>query len=231
MGDEQEAGPKPNKANIDDEFLRHPHSGAFVRNPFLDKSRSVPVLLQVSEFDHNCLDEALADWHCIKVTEASLREMTSSPTAMPSSPQSSLQRAALSRLRDLPTAYEFQLTLKKSTFVPPKHARRRPVEAKTPNGIMVDKVNVEVRDAIATGPGAGLRIEAVNEGLVAVWNRTHPVLQVKPNDCFVRVNDKKDVQGMLEELTQSENLKITVQRAPPDRRGSKSSVVSNMIAG
>mmetsp|Transcript_100557 Transcript_100557/g.313442 ORF Transcript_100557/g.313442 Transcript_100557/m.313442 type:complete len:232 (-) Transcript_100557:81-776(-) len=225
MADDEEVGRKPNKASIDDEFLRHPHSGAFVRNPLLDKSRSVPVLFQVSEFDHNCLEEAMADWHCIKVSESGLREMTGTGPPMPSSPSSSLQRAALSRLRDLPSSYEFSVLLKKSTFQPPKHARRRPIEPKTAGGVVVEKVNVEVRDAASTSL-AGLRVEAVHEGLVAAWNRTHPVLQVRPSDFFVRVNEKKDAQGMLEELAQADSLKLTVRRAPPERQGSRGSVES-----
>uniref|UniRef100_A0A7S1RG42 Uncharacterized protein n=1 Tax=Alexandrium catenella TaxID=2925 RepID=A0A7S1RG42_ALECA len=229
MADDENLGSKPNKANIDDEFLRHPHSGAFVRNPLLDKSRSVPVLFQVSEFDHNCLEEAMADWHCIKVSESGLREMTTSP-AVPSSPQSSLQRAALSRLRDLPSSYEFVVVLKKSTFQQPKHARRRPIEPKSANGVVIEKVNIEVRDAAAAGLGAGLRVEAVHEGLVAVWNRTHPVLQVRPTDFVVRVNEKKDAQGMLEELLQGDSLKIAVRRAPPERLGSRGSVESATLA-
>mmetsp|Transcript_29300 Transcript_29300/g.68118 ORF Transcript_29300/g.68118 Transcript_29300/m.68118 type:complete len:229 (+) Transcript_29300:136-822(+) len=224
MADDETPGPKPHKANVDDEFLRHPYSGAFVRNPLLDKSRSVPVLLQAREFEHNCLEEALADWDCIKVSESSLREMTAM-VPNPSSPHTPLQRAALSRLRDLPSSYEFVVLLKKSTYQA-KHTRRRPIEAKTANGVMIDKVCVEVRDTAAAGLGAGLRVEAVNEGLIAVWNRTHPVLQVKPGDTFIRVNEKRDIQGMLEELVQSENLKVTVRRLPPERRGSKSSVES-----
>mmetsp|Transcript_100688 Transcript_100688/g.324899 ORF Transcript_100688/g.324899 Transcript_100688/m.324899 type:complete len:230 (-) Transcript_100688:93-782(-) len=226
MGDEENAGPKPNKANKDDEFLRHPHSGAFVRNPFLDKSRSVPILFQVGEFDHNCLEEALADYHCIKVSESSLKNMTGAAPMTPASPQSTLQRAALGRLRDLPTGYEFIVTLKRSTYQPPKHSRRRAIEAKTATGVMVDKVNVEVSDL----NGAVLRLEAVNEGLVAVWNRTHPVFQVKSGDLFVRVNDKRDAQGMLEELSSNENLKVTVRRAPQERRDSKISVASAALA-
>lgn len=233
MADDENLGPKPNKANIDDEFLRHPHSGAFVRNPLLDKSRSSPVLFQVSEFDHNCLEEAMTDWHCIKVSESSLREMTggapAAPVSVPSSPQSSLQRAALSRLRDLPNSYEFMVLLKKSTFVPPKHARRRPIEAKSASGVVVEKVNIEVRDAAAAGFGVGLRVEAVHEGLVAVWNRTHPVLQVRPTDCIVRINEKKDAPAMLEELAANESLKMTVRRAPPERMGSRPSVDSVTI--
>mmetsp|Transcript_28325 Transcript_28325/g.64150 ORF Transcript_28325/g.64150 Transcript_28325/m.64150 type:complete len:228 (+) Transcript_28325:64-747(+) len=218
MGEEENAGPKPNKANVDDEFLRHPHSGAFVRNPLKDKSRSLPVLFQAAEFEHNCLGDALQDWHCIQVSEASLRELTS---ASGSSGSGTLQRAALSRLRDLPTGYEFVVNLKRSTYQPPKHNRRRPIEPKTASGIMVDKVCIEVTDL-----GSSLRIESINEGLVAVWNRTHPVFQVKPLDCFASVNDKKDAATMLEELNTSENLKITVRRppTPAERRNSKLSV-------
>mmetsp|Transcript_23911 Transcript_23911/g.75778 ORF Transcript_23911/g.75778 Transcript_23911/m.75778 type:complete len:230 (-) Transcript_23911:112-801(-) len=226
MGDEP---PPQNEANIDDEFLRHPYSGAFVRNPLIDKSRSAPVLFQVREFDHNCLEKAMADWHCIKVTESGLREMTAQSS--PASPQSSLQRAALNRLRDLPSSYEFSVVLKKSTFQPPKHARRRPIEPKTANGVVIEKVNVEVRDAAAVGLGVGLRVEMVHEGLVAVWNRTHPVLQVRPSDHFVRINDKKDAQAMLEELSHAETLKLSVRRSPPERRGSKGSIAAESTTG
>lgn len=233
---------KPNRANQEDEFLRHPHSGAYIRNPFLDKSRSTPILFQAAEFDFNCLDDALHDWHCIRVTEASLKGMTlpavsssmeAEETLRPSltgkgatssstrALSSTCQRAALSRLRDLPGGYEFSVVLRKSTYVPPRNARRRAMEPKAPGGSVVDKVNMEV----STQNGKSLRIENVSDGLLVVWNRAHPFFQVNPGDEIVRVNDKRgNAQAMLEELTSTETLRLTVRRGAQERRMSANSV-------
>ena len=45
------------------------------RNPFIVKSRSQPILLQQKEYSHNCLDDTLRDWQCIRVSESGLRAM------------------------------------------------------------------------------------------------------------------------------------------------------------
>jgi len=233
MADE-DTGPKFHKAKLDDEFLRHPHSRAQIRNPLLEKNTG-PVLFQVSEFDYNCLEEVMGDYHTIKVSEKALRELTEgSPKATageipPADPavatatstsstssstmKSTLQRAALGRLRDLPAGYEFQVVLRKSTYVPPR-LRRRPIETKTSSGIVIDKVNVEVTNL----GDKGLRVEDIREGLTMVWNRNNPMLRILPGDILVRVNDKKEASAMLEECATTECIKLTVRRAPLDQR-------------
>lgn len=261
MGDEEDGVVVPNKASIDDEFLRHPHSGAFIRNPLL-KTGTAPCIFQAGEYNHNCLEEALAEWHCITVSESCFKHMmvpppavlptsaeasgndgVTSPSAplspagpdsprMPDTPrrasgqplsarsnQSTLQRAALNRLTSLPSSYEFVVTVRKSTYIAPKHSRRRAQEQKTSATTLVDKVNVEVVE----GNGM-LRVDNITEGLIAVWNRTHPVFQVKSGDYFVKVNTAAhDSSRILEELVSStDTVKITVRRFPAtDRRGSR----------
>jgi|EP00927_Polykrikos_kofoidii_P007491 hypothetical protein len=246
---EEDEGPKLNKASIDDEFLRHPHSGAYVRNPLIDKSRSVPILFQAGEFEHNCLGEALSEYQVISVSESNFRAMisptaadttlkpetTGNPTLLSGSStlagslsssgmRNTLTRAALGRLRDLPGSYEFVITLRKSTYVPPRVNRRRPVEPRTATGVLVDKANIEINDV----NGKFLRIETVNEGLISVWNRLNPAFQVRQSDLIVKVNTvSKNAPGMLEEIAAAPDLvKMTIRRSPQDpRRASHTSVV------
>lgn len=233
MGDDDDDRLKPNHANLDDEFFRHPHSGAHIRNPFLDQDARAdkPIRFPAGEFEHNCLDDALtgADYHCIRVTESSFRNMTAganfgeltleSPVAQPKSgtlPGSPLSRAALSRLRELPAGYEFDVTLKKSSFVEKGKGRRRNTEAKAGTGTLVDKLNIEVSDV----GGKALRVDAVNEGLVAGWNKSTPLFQVRPGDTIVKVNYAKRTSAMLlEELATSTDLvRMTVCRNAPECR-------------
>lgn len=235
MGDEEDEGPKPNRANIDDEFLRHPHSGAFIRNPFLDKSRSAPILFQEPEFKFNCLEEALADYHCVTVSETGFKELmrqtaqkaiaeksgdaASSGQGKSGSP---LARAALSSLNKLPTGYEFVVNVRKSTYVPRPGRRRQ--EQKQITGTLVDKLNIEVAD----DSGPGLRIEDVKEGLIATWNRQHPAFQVRPGDRLLKANMTGSTRAspaeMIEEMEQAtDQLKLVVRRAGVERRGSKCS--------
>lgn len=224
MNDDEDQGPKPNKANIDDEFLRHPHSGAFIRNPLLEKGRSLPIPLQISEFDHNCLHDALADWHCISVSESSLRDMMSASTTpravgstqdpLKTTGRTQLQRAALNRLRDLPSGYEFVVTLYKSTYVPPRIGRRRQADIRVSNGVLIDKLNIEVVDL----QGVALRIDEIKEGLITAWNRANPPFAVKQADQIVRVNGRhQNSAALIEELTVGPDmLKVTVHRPPPE---------------
>lgn len=228
---EEDTGPKVNKANIDDEFLRHPASGAFIRNPLLDKTRSTPILFQAGEFDFNCLDDALSEYKCISVSETALKEMTmgtipettmppsetlSKTGTMSSTLRSSLSRAALTRLNDLRAGYEFVVQLRKTNYQPPRMTRRRQVEAKTSNGILVDKVNCEVTPV----SGKALRIEAINEGLVSRWNQENQAFQVRQGDMIVKVNAApKNAEAMLEDMQQSPDLiKLVVRRMPTTSR-------------
>lgn len=233
---EEDEGPKFNKANIDDEFLRHPHSGAFIRNPLLDKSQSLPIIFQADEFTHNCLDDALVDYHCVTVSESAFKAMTlprpgsmdeaegevtmkpqtglMSKSASGTSLRSTLARAALGRLHQVPSGYEFVITLRKSTYVPPKSARRRNAEPRTMNGTLVDKLNIELSDM----GGKALKVENVNEGLVTTWNRANLGFQVRPMDYIIKVNSARKSADMLEELIQvnPDNVKITIRRPPPE---------------
>merc|ERR1719296_314680 len=231
MGDEEDEGrPKPNKAKLEDEFLKHPHSGASIRNPLLDKSRSTPILFQEPEFKHNCLEDALGDYPCITVSEAGFREMmrtghfiqatrdlqatggdpsTINAASPPSSP---LARAALSTLGKLPTGYEFVVTLKKSSYVP--RASRRRQEQKQTAGVVIDKLNVEVLE----DGGPGLRIEDIREGLVSTWNRGNPSFQVRQGDRIVKANlvsaAKASPAKLIEEMDQtSDVLRLSIRRA------------------
>mmetsp|Transcript_29664 Transcript_29664/g.78572 ORF Transcript_29664/g.78572 Transcript_29664/m.78572 type:complete len:230 (-) Transcript_29664:185-874(-) len=214
MADEDEGRLKPNKASPEDEFLRHPHSGAYIRNPLLSKDMSKPLLMQAPEFHHNCLEDALAEYTCITVSEATLREMIAGgagqgPTIDKGSP---LQRAALSQLRNVTDGFEFVIQLKKSSYVAPRSRRRREDEKKTPGAVSIDKVNIEVTE---DPKGYALRIEGINEGLITVWNRTHETFVVRPGDYITRVNDKRKGPAMIEELEQaSDALRVTVRRSP-----------------
>mmetsp|Transcript_53918 Transcript_53918/g.117671 ORF Transcript_53918/g.117671 Transcript_53918/m.117671 type:complete len:229 (-) Transcript_53918:117-803(-) len=223
MGDQEDDGrPKPNKANPEDEFFKCPHSGASIRNPLLEKDTSKPILLQEPEFRHNCLDEALADYTCITVTEKTLREMMEGGPALTIDKKSPLQRCALQKLRDVTGGFEFVMQLKKSSYVAPRARRMRGDDKKTPGSVMVDKVNIEVTEDPS---GYRLRIENINEGLITVWNRTHETFIVKPGDYITKVNEKRKGAAMIEELNEAgDQLRISVLRAP-DRTKSKFSNV------
>lgn len=233
MADDEDAGPKPNKANVDDEFLRHPHSGALFRNPLhpsLEKSRSTPILFQASEYHHNCLDDALNDWHCITITEDSFRNLTAGVQGETAGTSSTLKttaasslvasstrlntrlKASVNKLGELPSGYEFVVTVRKLSYIPPRN-RRRNQEPKSSAGVTIDKVNMEVVPL-----GASLRIENITEGLIAVWNRSKPFFMVKPGDHITGVNGKRDPIAMLEEMnTAPDSLRIMVRRFPSER--------------
>jgi hypothetical protein len=234
MGDEEEGGPKPNHANIDDEFLKHPHSGAQFRNPLLAKDRSQPILLQRGEFDFNCLEDAFVkeEWHCIKVSESSyqalMRNTPPKTPPTPAHPRSPLARAALNRLRDLPVGYEFALLVRKTTWVAPRGNRRRREEAKvSATGVVVDKINIEVTEGAQT-----LRVEAVREGLVSTWNQTNPAFMMKPGDEIVKVNNVRiDTAAMIQEMKDaSDQVRLIVRRPPSktDSRGSNHRAMEGM---
>jgi len=240
MADDEDDRPKINVANIDDEFLRHPHTGAFVRNPLLDKSKSTPIIFQHAEFNHNCLEAALQDYQSISVSESTFKAMTMSGISFNADPasgtlassgstgslRSTLARAALGTLRHVAAGYEFVVLIKKSTYVPPRTNRRRPIEARTNMGQIVDKLNVEVTDVA----GRVLRVEAVHEGLIGVWNRTNPAFEVRQGDSFVKVNlAKSNASAMIEEMANaSDVVRITVRRSPPERRSSKAGDLSRL---
>mmetsp|Transcript_26069 Transcript_26069/g.56552 ORF Transcript_26069/g.56552 Transcript_26069/m.56552 type:complete len:232 (-) Transcript_26069:93-788(-) len=223
MAEEEEEGPKINKANIDDEFLRHPHSGAYIRNPLLETSRSSPILFQDPEFKHNCLEEALSEYNCLTVSEASFREMMRQGSALDKRPPGSpLARAALSTLTRANRDYDFVVSVKKSTYAPPRAGRRR-AEQRQGAGTVVDKLNIEVTDDLA----GGLRVDDIKEGLIAAWNRRqHPVFQVRAGDRVIKVNGtdpyKATPQQLLSEMEQAgDAVRIVFRRPPTLRSGSQ----------
>mmetsp|Transcript_83266 Transcript_83266/g.225639 ORF Transcript_83266/g.225639 Transcript_83266/m.225639 type:complete len:239 (-) Transcript_83266:92-808(-) len=215
--DEDETARKPHKASLEDEFFRHPHTGAHIRNPFKEnKNRGLPITLQQDEFSHNSLHDTLKDWHCVTISESSLRELTAGEAPAAEAPRrpattSALQRAALGRLRNLPHSYEFSVSLRKSQFQGAGRGRRRKEERPT-LGIAIDKVNIEVSEVA----GAALRVDQITEGLMATWNRTYPPLQVRLQDEIIGVNGRVgDSAAMLEELRGADDaLRLTVRRAP-----------------
>lgn len=225
MGDEEEEGGlKPRKTAIDDEFFQHPHSGALIRNPLRDKSRSQPILFSAAEYQHNSLDETLNEWHCVNVTEASFRDMMSGfveskGSTMPARwSRNFSQRVALGKIHHSPTGYEFAVNLRKSQYVQPRHARRARPGKEQSVGTAIDKLNIEVSDV----DGTKLKVENITEGLVLAWNRTHPSFPVKVGDYITRVNDRRLNSGlMMEEMNAAlDVLRLQVQRAPPERRSS-----------
>lgn len=75
MDEEEEERPQ-HKANLNSEFLQHPESGAFFRNPLRGaKAGLLPTLLSAGEYKHNCLDEALRTCPCIKISESGFRHL------------------------------------------------------------------------------------------------------------------------------------------------------------
>ncbi|CAJ1415404.1 unnamed protein product, partial [Effrenium voratum] len=120
---EEDVGPKPNKANIEDEFLRHPGTGAFYRNPLREKADK-PILMSLGEYEFNCLDDALQTWHCVSMPEEVFRKTVLGKQAVEPIPLDTKQKAALRRLERVTGTYEFVVTVRKSQFVPPRGHRR-----------------------------------------------------------------------------------------------------------
>lgn len=76
MDEDEDSNDRPvHKANLNSEFLQHPESGAFFRNPLRGKSALLPTLLSAGEYEHNCLDEALRTCPCIKISESNFRKL------------------------------------------------------------------------------------------------------------------------------------------------------------
>jgi len=227
MADEDE-GPKPNRANVDDEFLRHPYSHAYIRNPLVEKDRSTPILFQEPEFKHNCLEEALSNYNCLTISESGFKDMLRHTSKLDpadgSAPASPSARVALSSLTRSSSSFDFVVTVQKSSYVPPRAGRRRQ-EIRPPHVTLVDKLNVEVTD----DHQGGLRVEDVKEGLIGAWNRSRcPLFRVKPGDRVIKANGTEGAPAkLLEELEQSsDNLRLTIRRAGVEhvRGNSKQSV-------
>lgn len=220
MGDDEDEGLKPRKTTVEDEFMQHPHSGALIRNPLKEKAKSQPILLSASEFNHNCLDESLGEWHCVSVNESSFRDLMrhyadTHGTNMPSSWSRTVSvqsRCSVGRVHSLTGGFDFVVQLRKSTYVAPRKKMPRPGDRKDQPGVMIDKVNIEVTDI----DGRSLRVENVSEGLVLAWNRAHPSFPVKIGDVITRVNERKtNSAAMIDELQHCPDLvRMTVHRTP-----------------
>jgi len=233
MGDEEDEGLKPRKMALEDDFMQHPDSGAFVRNPLKEKSKSMPILLSASEFNHNCLEDTLGEWHCVSVSESSFKDLMAHyadthGTSMPASwsrTVSTQSRCSLGRVHSLTGGFDFVVQLRKSTYVAPRKKPPRPGDRKDQPGVTIDKLNFEVADV----DGKTLRVENITEGLILAWNRAHPSFPVKHGDVISRVNDKKgNSSAMIEELAHCPDLvRMTVHRTPAS--GSRSA--SKLLAG
>ncbi|CAE8638901.1 unnamed protein product, partial [Polarella glacialis] len=124
MAEEDEGGMLPNQANADDEFLRHPGTGAYFRNPLRDSAEK-PVLMSLGEYQFNCLDNALSNWHCVSMSESVFRKMTIGSDASECEKTIDVRKkAALRRLDRVTGMYEFNVTIRKSQFVAPRGHRR-----------------------------------------------------------------------------------------------------------
>lgn len=200
---------KPHKATVDSDFLRHPSTGAFFRNPLKQSKASGPVVLSAGEYDFNCLDEALADWSCITIRESSLKELVGSgDSTMPLS----ASWAAMGKIKELQHGYDFIVTMRKSSYVAPRVRQGRHQATAPPGSTLVDKVNIAVSEAAS---GSQLRVDWIaSAGLVSEWNMLHPTMAVKTGDCILRVNEKKSQAAMLEELQSAANdqLRLLVHR-------------------
>jgi len=59
------------KATINSDFLQHPESGGFFRNPLKERRTGLlPTMLSEGEFKHNGMGEVLKNSPCIKISEA-----------------------------------------------------------------------------------------------------------------------------------------------------------------
>jgi len=229
-------GLQPRKASINDEWLQHPASGAFIRNPLRQKPGPNPIVFSAHEYDHNSLDEALQDWHCITVKESTLHALEGQPSS--SAFGGSSTRAIVSRLGAISSSFEFVVRLRKSAYLPPRSEGRRRQGGKeaTQSVILIDKVNIEVTDL-----DSRLRIDRMSEGLMAAWNRSNPAFIVRPGDYIVRVNGERGSgKAMVEELRAAEeSLRIVIHRsevparqsASAESRGTKSASASSEVDG
>eukprot|EP00930_Biecheleria_cincta_P074104 TRINITY_DN6132_c0_g1_i1.p1 TRINITY_DN6132_c0_g1~~TRINITY_DN6132_c0_g1_i1.p1 ORF type:complete len:218 (-),score=44.69 TRINITY_DN6132_c0_g1_i1:234-845(-) len=186
--EEEDTGPKPNQANADDEFLRHPGTGAFFRNPLKDTADK-PIIMSRGEYEHNMLDNALSTWHCVSIDEKVFRKMTHGrqpdniPEDGPAPAIDVKQKAALRRLDRVTGAYEYAITVRKSQFVAPRGHRRHAAPI-NPAAFQIEKLAI---DLLPEMDGNRLRVENIGDGLVAMWNRANPFFAVRPGDFLTKV--------------------------------------------
>lgn len=219
---EEEEGPKPNKANADDEFLRHPGTGAFFRNPLREKADK-PILMSLGEYDFNCLDDALQTWHCVSMPESVFRKTVMGKAAIEPTPLDTKQKAALRRLERVTGTYEFVVTVRKAQFVAPR-GHRRHAGTVNPQAVHLEKLYLDVVPEL---DGSRLRVEYIGDGLVAAWNRANPYFAVRLGDCIVKVDGKTN--NLFDAISSAEDmLKLTLQRVT-NRTASKASVYSEEV--
>jgi len=229
MAEEEDTGPKPNQANADDEFLRHPGTGAFFRNP-LKESTEKPIIMSQGEYEHNMLDNALSTWNCVSIDEKVFRKMTlgRQPDAIPEDePAPAIdvkQKAALRRLDRITGAYEYVITVRKSQYVAPRGHRRHAAPL-NPAALQIEKLAVDLLPE--PDINRPLRVENIGDGLVAMWNRANPFFAVRAGDYLTKVEGVRgNAQSLIDALNSAEDqLKITFRRVR-DRTASKMSVYS-----
>ena len=80
-------------------------------------------------------------------------------------------------------------------------------------------IEIDVTTIGTIGVGTGLRIEAINEGLVMQWNREHPDKQVLAGDYICEVNGLpisiENSQKMLSAIARCSDLKLLFKRGQP----------------
>lgn len=188
-------------AQLNDDYLRHPETGGFFRNPFKDAAQETPICLSANEFEHNRLEDALLDWHCISVSQSGFQSMTHGCQGT-QAPAARSTHASLGRLPGGPN--EFAVTVRKSRYAPTRGERRRVTTREVQHvGTPIDKLGIEVSDV----GGSDLRVEALAEGLVLAWNRANPRFEVRLGDHIVRVNNHRNkAASMLEELIAADDI-------------------------
>lgn len=69
------------KATINSDFLQHPESGGFFRNPLKERRTGLlPTMLSEGEFKHNRIGEVLKNSPCIKISEAGFWKLMAEET-------------------------------------------------------------------------------------------------------------------------------------------------------
>jgi len=227
MAEDEDAGPKPNHANADDEFLRHPVTGAFFRNPLRD-SAAKPIIMSLSEYEHNCLDNALSTWHSVSMPESVFKKMTQGKAASHEAQATGTvktldikTKAALRRLDRVTGQYEYVVTVRKSQYVPPRGHRRHAAPV-NPAAMQLEKLAIDV---VPEMDGMRLKVETIGEGLIAAWNRANPSFAVRPMDYITRIDGQRgNAQSLVDTMVAAEDaLKITFMRVT-NRTASKMSI-------
>eukprot|EP00746_Dinoflagellata_sp_MGD_P005828 gnl/MRDRNA2_/MRDRNA2_111299_c0_seq1.p1 gnl/MRDRNA2_/MRDRNA2_111299_c0~~gnl/MRDRNA2_/MRDRNA2_111299_c0_seq1.p1 ORF type:complete len:261 (+),score=36.73 gnl/MRDRNA2_/MRDRNA2_111299_c0_seq1:87-785(+) len=214
--DDEETGPKPHFAKVDDEFIRHPYTRSYIRNPLLDKSqRGKPIVWAKEDFEHNHLGDALKDWKEIRISEKNFTHiMTGKQTGRATPEEMRKAHAPLGRLGDYDVGYEFLVSLEK--IENPKDERRRGRRRDQARlGTAIEKMGIEVSES---SDGKSIIVESVGDGMINTWNRTYPGFVILPGDHIIKINEKtKNSQEMLEECKNADGAKLTIRRVAGNR--------------